>query len=481
MSYGVTPKGFITKPFSAIVQKIVDDAKANPDLAELPTNPESVAGQFINIIAASIKDTWDLTEASATTQNRTTAEGAYLDFLARLAGLTRIRESGSTGQLLLVGDQNTFIPQFTACSDDEGRVVLTQKEHTLNRANCYNTTFGLQRVREQEDYTIIIEGLEVTYTSGLGATTESIINGLYTQINANTDYVATLNESSTEVTVTYSSYNNELTTTNSDSVSLVSIGSLVSAESVLTGLEVNFDANTIQTLINSILGITSVINLTNFQNGRERETDEELRIRMDEREESTGNATKPSIETALSQVEGVTGALVIVNDDLIDDTTTGVPAKHFETFITGGDDNEIAEVLWRTKSLFGNMHGDIHKLIVDENGDTQGVRYSRPATDYAWVRVTYAINSEEQFPSDGETRMRNEVASFGTAMIQGEDLEPTKFFAPLYKVQGVYIQPNIQVAITDTVDGTPAWSSTRLPVTSTENLLFDASRVIITT
>ncbi|AUR93501.1 baseplate protein J-like protein [Vibrio phage 1.187.O._10N.286.49.F1] len=481
MSYGVTDKGFIPKPRQAIIDQLVEDLKS--ELGEdFPTNPESVAGQFIQVISASIKDNWDLGSAIATTQNRQTAEGQYLDFLARIAGLSRIKESGSTGELLFTGDQNTFIPQFTACKDVDARAVITQVEFTLNRANCYQSTFSLASVTDNTEYVITVEGTEASYTSGLGSTELNVLQGIQSSLENITDFPIELDEQELTLKITYPSYNNELTTTNSANINLDSLGGLVSSESALVGSEVNFDELTINTLINSILGVQEVTNPRAFQNGRDTETDAELRIRMDEREESTGTATKPSIETALSQVSGVTSAYIVVNDTLVDDEETGVPKKHFETFIAGGDENEIAEVLHKTKSLLGQMWGDIEKTVIDQNGDTQGVKFSRPSTEYAWVRAVYSINSEEEFPADGEDRMRNAVVSYGnSSMQQGDDLEPTKFFGPLYSVSGVFIQPNIQVAITSSPTDTPAWSTVRLPVSDVNSLQFDTSRVVITT
>lgn len=481
MSYGVTDKGFIPKPRQTIIDEIVQDLKVGLG-GDFPTTPESVAGQFIQILSASFKDNWDLVQAVSSTQNRETAEGQYLDFLARIAGLTRAKESGSTGEILFTGDQNTFIPQFTACKDAEGRAVLTQVDHTLNRANCYQSTFSLNRVQDTTEYIISVEGSEASYTSGLGSTELNILQGLLIQLQTITSFPLVLDEDSLTITITYPSYNNNLTTTNSDNINLDSLGGLVSSESALTGSEVNFSVGSINTLITSILGVQEVTNLTAFQNGRDTETDAELRQRMDEKEESTGTATKPSIETSLSQVSGVTSAYLVVNDTLIDDTITGVPKKSFEAFVAGGDENEIAEVLHRTKSLFGQMHGDIVKTVIDENGDTQGVKFSRPSTEYAWVRAVYSINTEEEFPADGEDRMRNAVVDYGTrTMRQGDDLEPTKFFGALYTVSGVFIQPNIQVAITSSPMDTPVWSSVRLPVNDVNSLVFDNSRVVITT
>ena len=109
MAYGVTPDGFITKPHNKILESLSTKAKA--EWGEYtPTTPDSVFGQFFNIISAVAKDGWDVTQASADQQNRETAEGVYLDYLARIAGLTRLAESGSVGNLLFSGnDEHTLL------------------------------------------------------------------------------------------------------------------------------------------------------------------------------------------------------------------------------------------------------------------------------------------------------------------------------------------------------------------------------------
>ena len=201
---------------------------------------------------------------------------------------------------------------------------------------------------------------------------------------------------------------------------------------------------------------------------------------MSQREESAGTATKPSIETAVSEVKGVQYALVEVNDTLNDNPSTGIPAKSFETFVTGGDEQKIAEVIWKTKSLFGQTHGAISKEIKDENGNTQSVKFSRPSNNYAWVKVRYSINPEESFPADGQDAMTNAVVEYGKAMSKGEDLAPTKFYGALYTVQGVYIE-EITVAVTTTEGATPVYGSSRIPISAIQNLLFDSSRVVIST
>ena len=264
MSYGVTPKGWVSKPLSKIMESLSKRAK-NEFGDNFPTTPESVFGQLANIFAASSKDNWDMAEGVASMQNRETAEGVYLDFLARLIGLTRQKARGSSGQLLFTGRENTFIPPFTISKDSASRKVITKQELILNRASCYQTTFEIKRLENNTKYTIVVESTETSYTSGSSATYDDIITGLITSINTNTRISAVKGEVANTLVLTYPSYNNNLTTTNTDNINLYSVGSLVDSESALTGKDINFAKNSVNELVTSILTIDSVNNLVAFQ------------------------------------------------------------------------------------------------------------------------------------------------------------------------------------------------------------------------
>ena len=475
---GVTDQGWEPKTLQDILDSVSDKAKQEWG-EDFPTTPDSVFGQLANIIGADVKDLWDMGEEVEDTQNRDSATGLYLDYLAALVGLTRQEARGATGDVLFTGQVDTTVFINTACKSQDGKVVLTTEENTLNRSNCFESTFSVNSLQDNTDYTIFVEGIENTMNSGVGSSAIVILNSLKALIDANNTTINLVNEDEETLTITYQSANNELTTTNSNNLTLDSVASLVPAESAETG-KVNLEANTITNLITPNLGISSINNPDAFESGRDLETDPELRLRMTQREQSTGTATKPSIEASVAEIAGVTSVYVEVNDTLNDDSVTGVPAKSFETFVSGGSSNTIAEVLWKTKPLFGQTFGDVEELIIDDNGDTQSIKFSRPTEKFAWVRVTYTVNDEEAFAPDGEERMKKVVTDYGNNMYQGEDFEPTKFYGPLYTVQGVYIN-EIEIAITGDEITPPAYQTARIPISKTTTLSFDESRVPITT
>lgn len=472
---GVTDNGWETLTNQQIVESLQEDAKEA--WGDIPTTPDSVLGELFNIVAAPIKDLWELAKQVEDTQNRDSATGIYLDYLAELVGLSRQQESGATGYILFTGKVGTSIPVNTVCKDTQARNVLTTEAGTINRSNCYQSTFNIKTLADNTDYTLVVEGVSNTYNSGTGATKELVLLGLKTTLDANTETINTIVDET--LVITYQSFNNQLTTTNTSNITLYSCGVLLESESAETG-DLDFYEDTVTTLVTTNLGIYSVNNPADFISGRLEETDEELRLRMAEREQSTGTATKPAIEASLEEITGVTRAYMVVNDTLEDDTVTGVPAKSFEVFVTGGDETDIAQVLWDTKPAIGKTYGTVEKTIIDRNGDTQAVKFSRLTEKVGWLRITYTINSEEDFPAAGESTMQSLVIDKGNSMYSGEDLTPAKFYGTLYSVQGVYIE-SIEVAITDTISDTPVYTTVTQSVSKSENLTFSTDTVTITT
>jgi len=472
---GITDKGWETKTFEEILEAYVADA--NSAWGDVATTPDSVLGELFNIVAAPVKDLWELGKQVEDTQNRDSATGPYLDYLAELVGLSRQRETGAVGELLFTGKSGTTVVSNTAVKDSLDRFVLTNTTADLNRANCYQSTFTIPFLVDNTDYIIVVEGITSSVTSGTGQEIDEILESLKVILDINTEAITTVEDST--LVITYPSFNNQLTTTNSANIKLYSVGTLVSSESATKG-DLDFVSDTITNLVTPNLGVYSVTNLVDFVSGRVEETDPDLRQRMEDREQSTGTATKPAIEASISDIAGVTNVLIAVNDTLEFDSVTGIPAKSFETFVTGGDDGTIAEVLWETKPALGVTHGTVERTILDRNGDTQSVKFSRQVEKYAWVRVAYTINSEEDFPSGGEEAMQSLVVTRGEDMYSGEDFAPTKFYGTLYTVQGVYIS-SLEVAVTDSLSDTPVYTTDIIPVSKTERLIFSEQTVTITT
>lgn len=467
---GVTPQGFITKTQQQIVDRITQRLEDRFG-KDFPTSPDSLAGQYTNIISAALKENWDLGQQVADSQNRDKAEGVYLDYLARLIGLTRRSASGSTGDLLWIDDVNTNVPAFSVAQDNLQRKVLTQENITLSSTQCYRAYVQVINLVANTDYSVSINGVKFSYTSSSPTSEGSILSNLQGQINTSTDATATVEDN--RLIINFESLRNGMTVALSSDLGFDRVGVLIRAEAASVG-DLVFPEDTITSIVSDFPS-SEVTNPQQFDLGRFRETDAELRLRMSEREENTGTATVPAIEASISELQGVQGGILIENRTM--NFIGSLPPKSYECYVVGGDEDDIANVIWETKPAGIETHGNISKVIVDNNGNLQTVKFSRKAVLYAWVRVTYTPNLEEDQSLDPAQAIKTSVTDFGNEFDNDEDFERTKFYGPIYSdVTGVYVD-NIEIATTTDPNDTPVYQTARIPVDGTQSLIFAEDRV----
>ena len=473
---GVTTTGFEPMTYDEVITSINDLATSTDYYgATFPTTPDSPYGVQTGILGASIVDIWQLAQEVAVQQDVDTATGIYLDYLAALRGITRLEASGSTGQLLFKGRSGTTVSQFFPVADVSARNVLTQSSLTLNRVACYTSSFTVNTLIVG-DYTLNVNGTSYTFTPLSTPTEEDVLDGLLAAMVAATDFTATVTGS--VLSIVYSTSSNLMYTTNTSNLSLYSVGGLVTATAVDDG-DLIFTSNSLTKLVGINVNVDSVTNPQAFTEGRSEETDEELRDRINTSGTSQGTATKPAIEGSLIEIEGVTSVLINENITMVEDGN-GVPAKSYETFVAGGDLDQIAQVIWDTKPAGIRTFGNVTRAVIDNNGDIQTVSFSRPDSLYAWMRVTYTINSEEVFPDEGEDDMAASVVSTGEDMYRGEDYVAGKFYGSLYQTQGMFVS-NVEIAVTPYSGDSPTFQTANITVENTDDLIFDTSRVLFTT
>lgn len=473
---GITDTGWVAKNLDDLVDELADSAEETFG-EDFPTTPDSVFGQLANIFGASTIDLWQLCQAIIDTQNRDTAEGIYLNYLAALIGLSRIADGGSTGYMLFTGDVGTTVASGTVCKDLLNRTVTTDTSVELSRAACYTSTYSIKTVSDTGVYTVNVEGTDYTFPSNVsGITEDEILTGLAEVLDQGTDISAEVVGKT--VVLTFSSTNNTMTTTNTSNINLDSVGALVSSTATTTG-DLTFEADSIVKLVSTNLGVKSVTNPFDFENGRAEETDSELRLRMDEQESETGTATLDSIESSLSNVANVTKVLVVENDtfETFDDGQTG---KSFQCFVVGGSDDDIATTIWDTKPAGITTFGNTGVTIVDNNGDEKTVYFSRKTTLFAWVNIIYSFEDDgSEFPSTGEALLAQAVVDYGESLEDGEDFIPSRMYKYLYTVQGCLID-GIEIATTTADDIIPTvYQTTKIAIDDTEALNFDLSRVVV--
>ncbi len=165
---------------------------------------------------------------------------------------------------------------------------------------------------------------------------------------------------------------------------------LADVECTTTGTDGNVTAGAIDTIPTSIEGIDSVQNpsaigdptktltdgLTPLTQGQDRETDAQLRRRVLNEDGTPPSASSQDIATEIASLPGVVDATAIVNNEDIDNTSSGgLPPYSTELVVQGGDTDEIVS------TLFGAMsHIDFRRLHAGSNGTEDTATVSDPLT-----------------------------------------------------------------------------------------------------
>lgn len=240
-------------------------------------------------------------------------------------------------------------------------------------------------------------------------------------------------------------------------------------------------AGTVTTIETPVSGWGSVTNPDDGNTGRPRETDPELRQRQAESTAVTGAGTVPAIRARLlQQVDDVTAATIIENRT---DTTDGDgrPPHSFETVVSGGTDQDVADKLWETKPAGIETHGATTVTVTDSQGQDHAISFSRPTPLYIWVQLTMTKDGSGDFPDNGETAAKEAIVEYGEGLGVGDDVIYQALYGPIYRnIPGI---GSITVEIAASTDATTepsTYSAANIDIGGNEVSQWLADRVTVT-
>lgn len=193
---------------------------------------------------------------------------------------------------------------------------------------------------------------------------------------------------------------------------------ILPVQAVGTGADYNADAGTVKEIVNPLDGVSSCTNASAMTGGRWRESDEEFRDRYYKSVDFAGGVNADAIAGEILQnVEGVYSAICYENDtDEVD--ALGLPPHSFEVVAYGGLDEEVAKAIFRRKAGGIQTYGGKTIPVVALNGQSYDIHFSRPATVPIYIKV-YDLETDTDFPWDGESRIKDALISFIGGDVQG--------------------------------------------------------------
>lgn len=165
-------------------------------------------------------------------------------------------------------------------------------------------------------------------------------------------------------------------------------------------------------IMNSVSGWLKTIFLETTHVGQFDETDEELRIRRISELKATGVSTTDALRARLKELPNVEGVYIKEG------------AQSFEAFIKGGEEQAIAQTIWRCRPVgiqtLGNIIVDIESTRHTISGERTAIRFSRPKSLDLALSMTIKLktllpkNSSEKEKSNETERIKKNLANILT-------------------------------------------------------------------
>lgn len=229
----------------------------------------------------------------------------------------------------------------------------------------------------------------------------------------------------------------------------------------------------------------------NFQNathdavpGRNVANDIELRQLMIDERAIRGGSTLRAIMADLRNttdhpelanirsVDGLENDGDVVNADAL-------PPHSIELIIDDGDSppttstTAIAQTIWDSKGGGVQTTGTFSATATDANGDPQTVKYSYVATRP--VYLSYTLNKTSDYPSDGDTQVKDAILAYATQIKAGQNVVALAFEAIPLSIKGVLDVTSFHLGFAPSPSGT-----TNLTIGRRERATFAGANITIT-
>ena len=191
-------------------------------------------------------------------------------------------------------------------------------------------------------------------------------------------------------------------------------------------------ANTITRIITPVSGWLSVTNVNPASLGEEVETDAQLRIRQNNSVALPSLTVLEGLAGALQTLDGVTTLRIYENFTGATDAL-GIPEHSIATVIEGGDVDQIAETIYLKKTPGTGTAGSTTIAVVDSQGFSVDIKFSRPTIVNVWVGVTIAVTGLTGYTSDIGLLIAEAVKAYVDSLGIGGDrgeIRRTRLYVP---------------------------------------------------
>jgi uncharacterized phage protein gp47/JayE len=179
-------------------------------------------------------------------------------------------------------------------------------------------------------------------------------------------------------------------------------------------------ANSLTVIETPVAGLASTKNIEDAEVGRDLETDADLKNRRLDELANPGAATTNAIRSKLLALENVIAVVVFQNNTSVVDLE-GRPPHSVDIVVQEGDDQEIADKIFDVVAAGIETIGDEIETVVDSQGFSHTVKFSRPTELDIWLEVDLTTDPSK-FPVDGAAQAEQAFLDRGNSLEIGEDV-----------------------------------------------------------
>lgn len=436
------------------------------------TQPDSVIGQLEGIWAEALANIYEQAQDTYHSMYPFSAEGVSLDGAVSYVGITRFAATSTQVIAVVYGRESTLLKSGAQATDGNQR-YQSVLDVVLSRANAIDIQIEID-AKDNTEYAINISGVLFKYHSGSNTSAGQIAEGFGEQLNPK----VLRYEIKEKILRIYAADGfTPFALSVGEYLKLTQIGSPARFIAMEEGRKV-LPAGALTEIITPRSGWDAISNLNDGVIGRERESDAELRLRFEQSRQVTGSATLKAIRARLIQeVNGVSEVHIFENrTNCVSED--GIPPHGFEALVVGGDNQSVAEALWKYKPAGIETFGSNSMMVKDENGDGQQIRFSRPNQQYAWIKINITgLYDEETLPQDVIKNIRKAVLSYGETLGIGDDIILQRMLGPIYSNTSGLAEIAIEAAITSEPDQQPAYQAENIAIDKRSVALFDEIRL----
>lgn len=446
---GVTSTGFVPATIDEIVA-FFNAAWRTVFGAGVNVDPQSRNGQEIGIIAEQLGEVWQAGESIAQLFNPNGAVDAGLDNLCAITGTTRAPASKSQATLALTGTPATVVgtgkiasipgttSKFATKASATIGAIAAWVALTAYVAGDRRRNGGTQRI-----YQCITDGISAG-AGGPTTTAADIVDG--------TVHWRFLGPGTGAIDV--------------------------AAEATVTGVIQGY-SGTINTIDTAVGGWSGVINVLDAVPGAAIESNPTLRVRRIDELGGQGVSSLPALRSAILRVKGVTSCVIFENTT--DATVEGVTPHAFEAMVEGGADADILATVFKKRPTGIENIGTTSGVVVDAAGFNRTAKFSRPQQVVLYV-TAFITKDPSTYPVDGNTQVKDIIATRGNAQKTGRDAEGTELASWLFPradIPGIGVPGIVKMTTPLLVDTANPPVTAEVVMNPRQKASYDTSRITV--